>query len=242
MNDAIHVLGLLPARGGSKGIKGKNLRPLLGKPLLSWAARSLVNANGIAQKICCTDDINIAEQARYCGLEVPWLRSSFLAKDETLVVEVVLHALQRLSEIKREKYTHVVLVQATSPTVTSEDIETALSIAVNNNADTVISGYDVGEKHPARMFKIDKSNSVEWIWGVDGVMVRRQALSPIYIRTGLVYVFKAEIVLSRRSLYGDKVMAYIVPEDRAVNIDTEKDFDIAENALRNMGFTDHLTL
>lgn len=232
---AHRILGILPARGGSKGIKGKNLRQLLGRPLLAWSAISLLNAKGIDRRICCTDDVDIAEQAKKCGLDVPWLRPHRLAKDETLVVDVVFHALEKLKEIYDENYTHVVLVQATSPTVTSEDIEAAVNIALMNDADTVIAGFDAGERHPARMFKINNENNIEWVYGVDERMVRRQDLPPVYVRTGLVYVFKVENVLSSRSIYGKKIMPYIIPEFRAVNIDIEADFISAEKALLAMG-------
>ena len=91
------VLGILPARGGSKGIPGKNLRNLLGKPLIGWSAEALVGVKCIEKKICCTDDESIAEVARQFGLEVPWIRPSSLAQDDTLVIDVISHAIDRLS-------------------------------------------------------------------------------------------------------------------------------------------------
>jgi CMP-N-acetylneuraminic acid synthetase len=229
-----HVLGLLPARGCSKGIPGKNMRPLCGKPLMAWASTALANAEGIARKICCTDDTAIAEAARKCGLETPWLRPRELAQDETLVVDVIAYALKRLQAETDNSFTHVVLVQATSPSVTSEDIDKALNLAIETNADTVITGFDAGEKHPARMFRMDAANSVEWIVKEPARMVRRQDLETVFIRTGLVYVMKSETILINNSIYGPVVKAIVVPEEKAINIDVENDFLLAENYLRGL--------
>lgn len=228
------VLGILPARGGSKGIPGKNLRNLLGKPLIGWSAEALVGVDRIEKKICCTDDQVIADVARNFGLEIPWLRPKSLAQDDTLVVDVISHALDRLLSDENSSYSHVVLIQATSPTVTSEDIEAALELAVDTNADTVITGFDAGEKHPARMFHIETGNSVSWFSQEPQRMIRRQDLKPVFIRTGLVYVMKTETIKKYDSIYGPNTKSIIVPEQKAVNIDIEDDFALAENYLKQV--------
>lgn len=226
------VLGILPARGGSKGIPGKNLRNLLGKPLIGWSAEALFSVECIDKKICCTDDESIAEVARQFGLEVPWIRPSSLAQDDTLVIDVISHAIDRLGSDDKTPYTHVVLVQATSPTVTRVDIENALNLALETNADTVITGFDAGEKHPARMFHIDEEDSVSWFSQEPQRMIRRQDLKPLFIRTGLVYVMKTETIENFGSIYGSNIKSIIVPEQKAVNIDVEDDFSLAENYLK----------
>ena len=95
------VLGVLPARKGSKGLPGKNLKPLLGRPLIAWAATELSKSIEVEEKICSTDDTEIAKVAKACGLSVPWLRPKQLAEDDTLVVEVLKHALNKEIEEKR---------------------------------------------------------------------------------------------------------------------------------------------
>jgi CMP-N,N'-diacetyllegionaminic acid synthase len=233
MIDQVRVLGILPARKGSKGVPGKNTRSLLGKPLIKWAADALASSKVITKKICSTDDENIAQIAIQSGLEVPWLRPKILALDNTLVVDVIANVLRTLYSEGEYSYAYVVLVQATSPTVTSKDIDNALQIAIDNDADTVITGFNSGEKHPVRMFRIDKNNSIQWLENTSQRMARRQELDSVFIRTGLVYIVKSEIILNRNNLYGDKIFAYIIPEDRAINIDTEEDFELAEKALKN---------
>lgn len=225
------VLGLLPARGGSKGIPGKNLRPLLGRPLIGWVADALAKARTPARKICSTDDLAIAEVAKAFGLEIPWMRPAELAQDRTLVVDVILHAL----EVQPEPFTHVALVQATSPTVTSMDIDAAVELALTQNADTVITGFAAGQRHPTTMYTVDQNGEVHWLLDQKQRMARRQELAPVFVRTGLVYVLKADNLHARRSIYGGKIVALTIEESRAVTIDEEDDFQLAAFLMEKCG-------
>jgi len=222
------VLGLLPARGGSKGIPGKNMRLLLGRPLIAWAASALAAATTPARRICSTDDLTIAETAVVAGLETPWLRPLDLATDTSLVVDVISHALRTLVKDGDAPYTHVALVQATSPTVTAMDIDAAVNLAISGKADTVISGFPAGQRHPSAMFSINTDKTIDWLLEDKQRMARRQDLPPIYIRTGLVYVMRADLVLDRGTIYGERILALTVPEERALTIDDERDFRLAE--------------
>lgn len=226
------ILGLLPARGGSKGIPGKNLRLLLGKPLISWAATALKNSQIPVRKICSTDDIEIAKVAEACGLETPWLRPTELASDTALVVDVIAHALRSLDANGDKPYTHVALVQATSPTVTADDIDAAIKLAIDGNADTVITGYSAGQRHPSTMYSIGKDGQVQWLLDESQRMDRRQDLSSIFIRTGLVYAIRTELVLEKRTIYGDRILSLTLPEEQSITIDEEPDFRLAEYLLK----------
>ena len=139
-----------------------------------------------------------------------------------------------MSSDGKTPYTHVVLVQATSPTVNRKDIENALNLALETNADTVITGFDAGEKHPARMFHIEDDGSVSWFSQEPQRMVRRQDLKPVFIRTGLVYVMKTETIESMVVSMNSNTKAIVVPEQKAVNIDIEDDFSLAENYLKQI--------
>lgn len=222
------ILGLLPARGGSKGIPGKNMRPLLGRPLISWAASALSAAVTPARRICSTDDPAIAQAAVAAGLETPWLRPLELASDTSLVIDVISHALRTLISEGDTPYTHIVLVQATSPTVTAKDIDAAVNLAISGQADTVICGFPAGQRHPTTMFSINSNGTIHWLLEEKLRMSRRQDLPPIYIRTGLVYVMRADLVLERGTIYGERILALTVPENRALTIDDEHDFRLAE--------------
>ncbi len=222
------VLGVLPARSGSKTIPGKNLKPLAGRPLLTWAAAALAGATEVEEKICSTDDADIALVAKASGLNVPWLRPLELGLDDTLVVDVIEHALRSMMANLGVCYTHVALIQATSPTVTATDIDDAIRLAIENDADTVITGFHAGQRHPATMYTMAEDGSVHWLLEQSQRMARRQDLPPIFVRTGLVYVTKANVILDRHSIYGDRIMSLIIPEERAITIDEESDFRLAE--------------
>lgn len=222
------ILGLLPARGGSKSIPRKNLRSLLGKPLIAWSAQALCEAKLPARKICSTDSEEIASVAVSCGLDVPWIRPANLGEDNTLVVDVIAHALEKLECEANEIYTHVALVQATSPAVTGKDIDDAIQMALDAEADTVITGFFAGQRHPATMYTLDGDGEVHWLLTAEQRMMRRQDMPPVFIRTGLVYVMKSELVRQERTIYGKRILALTVPEERSVTIDEELDFRLAE--------------
>jgi CMP-N-acetylneuraminic acid synthetase len=228
MSEDKSFLGILPARGGSKGVVNKNIRLLNGLPLISWAAKALASSSLVSKKICSTDHAVIAEIAKKSGLEVPWIRPKNLAQDETLVIDVISHALNTVKKSDGSIYSHVVLVQATSPTVTSEDIDSCIRLALKSDVDTVLTGFEAGQKHPSTMYKISDRGLVDWITNEEERMTRRQDLSAVYIRTGLVYVIKSETILREKTIYGKKIASYSVPESRAITIDTHEDFNRAE--------------
>lgn len=222
------VLGLLPARGGSKGIAGKNLKPLHGRPLLGWAAAALAEATTVDYRMCCSDSEAILEVARRFGLQTPWLRPPHLAEDKSLVIDVILHALDTLQEREGLAFTHVALVQATSPTVLAQDIDAAVNLALESRADTVIAGYEAGQRHPSAMFTLDDEHKAHWILPADVRMARRQDLPAVFVRTGLIYVISVEMLRRTGSIYGETISAVIIPEERAITIDTMTDFRIAQ--------------
>ena len=222
------VLGLVPARSGSKGIKNKNTIEFNGFPLIYWCARSLVHAKKIGYRMCSTNDLYIADLAKKSGLEVPFLRPSHLARDETLIVDVIKDTLLQLSSKNNLSFSHVALIQPTSPTVLPEDIDGAIRLSVREDADTVITGCRVGQKHPAAMYTVSETGQVTWLINDENRMTRRQDLHSVFVRTGLVYVIKASLVLEQEKIYGPKVCSYEIPEERAVTIDSYYDLKLAK--------------
>ena len=222
------VLGILPARSGSKGVRKKNLRLLAGKPLLSWSAKALVDARGVDMKICSTDSQEIAEIATQSGLEVPFLRPADLAADDSAVIGAIQHALRWFEE-RGNVFSHVVLVQATSPTVKSLDIEKGLKIIQEDRADSVVTAVEVPPHfHPAVLFEESDDARVNWLMGNTETSRRRQDWSRYLARVGLLYIFSVKDILERGELWGDRISYLEVEPDRAINIDSEEDLMRAE--------------
>ena len=224
----VRVLGILPARSGSKGVKNKNLRLLAGKPLLSWSAKALVDARGVDIKICSTDSQEIAEVAKQTGLEVPFVRPADLATDDSAVIGTIQHALRWFEE-RGHDFSHVVLVQATSPTVKSADIENGLKIIQEGHADSVVTAVEVPPHfHPAVLFEESDDARVSWLMGNTETSRRRQDWSRYLARVGLLYIFSVKDILDRGELWGDRIAYLKVEPFRAINIDAEEDFTLAE--------------
>jgi CMP-N-acetylneuraminic acid synthetase len=230
----MRVLGLIPARGGSKGVIRKNVRPLAGRPMLQYTADAALGAvaiGALARVILSTEDNEIADIGRACGLEVPFMRPPDLARDETPMLPVVQHAI-RFTEETGDHYDAVCLLQPTTPLRSVDDIERAVKLLNDTGADSVISFVRVGDKHPARMKLIDEDGRVtnppfgELLEGQ-----RRQDLPPLYLREGSIYLTRLSVLMEQCSLSGKDCRALIIPEERAINVDCMLDLLLAEQLL-----------
>ncbi len=233
----MRVLGLIPARGGSKGIPRKNIRLLCGKPLLHYTIEAALAARHLSRVILSTEDEEIAEVGRRGGVEVPFLRPPELAEDETPMLPVVQHTIGWMEE-QGEYFDAVCLLQPTNPLRRAEDIDGAIELLQQSGADSVISFFDVGEKHPARMKYISSDGRVidpPFAEKVEGQ--RRQDLPKLYLREGSIYLTRRNVLMEKNSFKGDDCRAWIIPEVRACNIDTPFDLFIAEQLLSS-GFYD----
>lgn len=227
---SIRALGLIPARGGSKGIPHKNLAPLLGEPLIVHTIRAALHAPSLERVVVTTDDPAIAEVARAHGAEVPFLRPAALAQDDTPGIEPVVHALLWLEQEQGYRPTHVVLLQPTSPLRTSEDIEQALALAAREDADAVVSVCPA-RHHPAWTKRLlDDGRLAPFIAGA-AMAPRRQDLPPAYALNGAVYVARREVVLARRSFHTERTWGHVMPPERSLDVDTPWDLRLAELVL-----------
>jgi CMP-N,N'-diacetyllegionaminic acid synthase len=225
------VLGVIPARGGSKGVPKKNILPLGGKPLIGWACEAAMAARRIDRLVCSTDSMEIAEICRTYAVETPFLRPPELATDTALIVDVLRYTLEKLDSNAKE-FSHVCLVQATSPFVTGEMLNAGIALALEKDADTVITGTPCGQQHPSTMFMKDDAGAVAWLLADEQRMKRRQDFPPVFVRCGAVYVFRAAMIREQRKLYGERIFALETSHERAMTIDTPLDFKLAEFFLK----------
>jgi CMP-N-acetylneuraminic acid synthetase len=228
----MRVLGIVPARGGSKGIPRKNITPLLNKPLLVYTADAALAAQRLARVVLSTEDEEIAQVGRQCGLDVPFLRPRELARDETPTIPVLQDVVLKL-EATGESYDAVFILQPTNPLRRPEDIDGAIDLLVRTGADSVISFVDVGEKHPARMkFIAPDGQVIDPPFSEQFEGQRRQDLPKLYLREGSVYVMRRAVLMEQHSLKGSDCRAWMIAPERACNIDTSFDLFIAEQMLK----------
>jgi CMP-N-acetylneuraminic acid synthetase len=226
------VLGIVTARGGSKGIPRKNTIPLLGKPLLAYTAEAALSAKRLTRTILSTEDEEIASIGRAWGLDVPFLRSADLARDETPSIPVLQDAVRRLEQTG-DHYDAVFTLQPTNPLRRAQDIDGAVDLLERTGADSVISFVDVGEKHPARMKFINSEGKViDPPFKEEFEGQRRQELPKLYLREGSIYLTRRSVLMEQGSVQGSDCRAWLIPEDRACNIDTPFDLFLAEQMLR----------
>ncbi len=227
----IRVLGVVPARGGSKGIPGKNIAQLGGKPLLAWTAEAALACKHLSRVVLSTDDPTIAAIGHTLGLQVPFLRPAELARDDTPTLPVLLHALGACAE----DFDAVFILQPTNPLRLAGDIDGAIELLDQTGADSVIGFCDVGERHPARMKTVDADRRVHspaFAESMEGQ--RRQDLPHYWLRDGSVYVTRTQVLLAG-SIQGADCRAWPIPRERACAIDEPFDLWMAEQLLRRAG-------
>ncbi|MCC7009023.1 MAG: acylneuraminate cytidylyltransferase family protein [Acidobacteria bacterium] len=227
----MRVLGLIPARGGSKGVPRKNVRSLEGRPLLSYVAAAASAAATLARIIVSTDDEEIAAVASGCGIEVPFRRPADLGRDDTPTLPVIQHALDVL-EAGGDRFDAVCLLQPTSPCVTAAQIDACVRLLDAEAADAVVTVRPVPvEYNPHWVYFRGDDGSLRLSTGEAAPIARRQALPPAYHRAGSVYVTRVDC-LRAGTLYGRRLLGLEVDADSAVNIDSEADLVDAARVLR----------
>jgi CMP-N,N'-diacetyllegionaminic acid synthase len=223
------ILGILPARAGSKEIKNKNLKIVGGKPLVYWSAKALANSKLVDYKLCTTDSKIIFEICKKIGLEVPWMRPKKLSGDLTDIRDVIIHAVSKV----KEKFNILVLVQATSPMVKSKDIDDAIKIFVKNKSNILISATKLDEVSPEIIF-LKKNNNIEWLVNNKKNFARRQSFINYFKRVGLIYIINIKKFIKTKSFFSKKTSVYEVPKKKSITIDTYKDLEEARKIFRNL--------
>lgn len=217
------ILAIIPARGGSKGVPRKNIKMLAGKPLIAWTIEEAKKSKYIDMCIVSTEDQKIKSVAEKWGGNVPFMRPIELAQDDTPGIEPVLHAIKMLSG-----YDFVVLLQATSPLRTVEDIDGAIAYCLDKSYESCVSVTEV-EHSPYWMYQMDKQKHLQPILKIEKEKsYQRQKLPKVYQLNGAVYVASVDCVQRERSFIGAETLGYVMPQERSYDIDTMMDFQVAE--------------
>lgn len=225
----MRVVGLIPARGGSKGIPGKNIVPCAGKPLLAWTCEAALGSRRLARTILSTDSEAIAAVGRECGVEVPFLRPAALSADETPPIDVMRHALDWL-RAAGDFPDALVLLQPTSPLRTARHVDEALTLFENTEADTVVSVVAVPHRfHPQSIMQEQDGVLVPFEGG--RTTTRRQDLPLLWARNGPAILVVAAPVLAS-GLYGKRTIGYRMAAEDSLDIDEPADLRMASLLLR----------
>ena len=223
---SIKVLAVIPARGGSKGLPGKNIRPLSGKTLIGWSIALANNCPGIDRLIVSTEDHEIARIARKLGAEVPFMRPAALATDQAQGIDVVLHAID-WAQRQGEGFDVLLLLQPTSPLRAREDIGDSLRMLKEGRAKSVVSVCPA-EHSPLWSNTLPKDHCMKDFIGLDVKNKNRQDSLPFYRLNGAIFAGFFDYIKENKSFFGKKTFAHIMPPERSVDIDSPLDLDFAE--------------
>lgn len=227
------ILGVVLARGGSKGIPDKNLASLAGRPLIAYTLDAARGSRLLSDVIVSTDSARIADVVVRLGGRVPFQRPAELAADDTPSALALRHAVETYERTEHRTVEIVVLLEPTSPLRRSADIDAAIELLRRfPEADSVISGYEGTHVHPMIMYVRSGPYAQPFIPTGAGA-VRRQDLAPVFVRNGAVYGTKRALLLEQGRVYGDRPLLYVMPRARSFNIDTHLDLDLIGLMLEN---------
>jgi CMP-N-acetylneuraminic acid synthetase len=231
------ILAVVPARGGSKGIKLKNLRKIAGKSLVAWTGYVLDRTSLVDRKVVSTDHKEIAQEALDNNIEAPFFRPEHLSGDFISDLEVLTHALIESEKIFQERFDVVIMLQPTSPARTPEQIEEVLKKLIDEDLDAVwtVSATDV-KFHPLKQLSIDEHGLMDFFLEEGKSIIARQQLKPVYHRNGLCYAFTRDCLLNQKRIKGNRTGAVVI-EGKIPNIDTLEDLELAEHVMQKLGWS-----
>jgi len=223
------VLGVIPARGGSKGIPNKNIIEILNKPLINYSIEAALKSKLLTHCVVSTNDQLISSIAKKAGAKVPFLRPENLSHDSSLSFPVIMHALEFMEKEQGITYDAVIMLQPTTPLRSSSDIDESINMLFSTEGDSVISVSDVGANHPLRMKRVVGDRLLNYVDQGFEDMRPRQQLPPVYIRNGAIYLALRSTLTEQQTFSGKECLAYLMPEMRSVNIDANTDLIVAEH-------------
>lgn len=224
-----YIVGFIFARGGSKGVPRKNIRLLAGKPLIAHAIETALASKMIDRVIVSTDDIEIVRIAQEFGAEVPFIRPIELSQDDSPEWLAWQHAIREFEATEGNRDMDVfVCIPPTSPLRSVEDVEMCIRLLLESDADIIVTVKPAERSPYFNMVFLDEQSNAGLVIPPDEYIHHRQSAPAVYDMTTVAYVARPEFVLTKNSTFDGKVKAVLIPTERAVDIDTEIDFKIAE--------------
>ncbi|MBP3506700.1 MAG: acylneuraminate cytidylyltransferase family protein [Lachnospiraceae bacterium] len=223
------ILAMIPARGGSKGIKGKNIKFLCGKPLLAYSIEVALQCSYIDYVLVSTDSEEIAKCGKDYGAKVPFLRPAEYATDEAKTIDVLLHGIETLRQTG-EEFDYLMLLQPTQPFRTSKQLTEAIEMIVDRELSSLVSVCPV-EEHPILMRTLGETGELKTILSC-GSTVRRQDFPTVYKVNGSIYINQIDEKLNKDTSLNDNQYPYFMTREDSIDIDTIEDFFAAEQRMK----------
>lgn len=221
------VLGIITARGGSKGIPNKNIAPLHGKPLIAYTIEATKSSALLTRTIVSTDNDEIAATAKHYGAEVLFMRPPELSTDAALALDVLTHAIRYMEEHDGQTFDYVMMLQPTSPLRKGEDIDACIRIAGETDADSVFSMKELPDFAPQKMKTIRNGQIFPFLEEEKGQSAPRSRAEKIYKRNCAIYLTRTALIL-QGDQFGKKSMAYVMPRERSIDINDPVDLELTE--------------
>lgn len=233
MEKSMNILGLIPARSGSKGIPNKNIKILVDKPLIAHTINTASKSKYIDHLIISTDSNVIANVARQYGGEVPFLRPVELASDQSRAIDVIIHAVTEMEKYDNKIYELIAYLEPTSPNRSIEDIDNAIEQFLQTDADSLASIVEVNQYHPILMKKIENNRLKPFCLEEPEGMPRQLYEPKAYMRNGAIYIFRRGNILNRR-MWGNEIYPFEMPIERSACIDDMNDWYLAETWMNKL--------
>lgn len=230
------ILGIIPARGGSKGIKKKNIKIIAGKPLIQWTIDVARQSKYISELIVSTEDTEIANLSLQLGASVPFLRPTSLACDDSKTIDVINYVVDKLETDYNKFFDYIIILQPTSPLRTLNQIDDAVEMILKDKAaDSLVSCIKVPHIfHPESIMKLNENNYLENYTLNKMLPTRRQDKSVLFARNGAaIYITKRNKI--KEFIFGGNLLCYEMPIDCSIDIDNMEDFVTAEKYLLKRG-------
>ena len=224
------MIALINARGGSKGILGKNKKILIDKPLIQYTIETALKSKYISEIVISTDDHDIIKIAELFGINVPFVRPDYLASDTANQLDVIKYSIEYINTKKNVSNQNYILLQPTCPLRSEVDIDNSIEIFLKGNYDSVISVTEVGSRHPATCYYENNGFLTSMFQDAQGV--NRQNFQNIFWRNGSIYIFSESTIKNFNSIFGKNIGFIQMPEERSFNLDSNMDWSILESYLK----------
>ena len=228
-----NVLCTICARGGSKGVKNKNIKDINGKPLIAYTIEQAKASNLFEHIVISTDSDEIARVAKEYGAEVFFKRSAEMASDSAGKLEVIQDAFIRSEKYYNKKFDYLIDLDATAPLRSVEDIINSFNQFIENDNDNLITAMPSRRSPYFNLIEQDKDDKVYLSKSLDESVVRRQDAPKSYDMNASIYIWKRDIILNKNTLFLEKTGLYVMPEERSIDIDTELDYKFVEFLIKN---------